>query len=271
MKKVLLSLTVFALSICTLPNNLYMSISPASAKIVKVEAKSMARINIIIGKVQIFKNKKWAKAERNSILNLNDKVKTDKSSRLELAFSDGSRLRVDQNTEILLVSNNKDKSFFKIFTGRIWANVVNKKKQNFSVQSPTAVLSVMGTTFDVDVEKEQTEASVYDGSIGVQTPAKTEEELNKSLQNLDLKFDEHNDEVLKKPTEEDKPYHEVEKPAKLIPGPYQVSKDKWLEIVEDQKISVDVDGNAIVSDISDAEKNEEWVNWNTQLDEHKVN
>jgi len=269
MKKVLLSFTILALSFGILPNSTY--INPVSAKTVQVETKSMARINILVGKAQIFRSKKWMNAERNAVLNLNDKLKTDKNSRVELAFSDGSRLRVDQNTEILLVSNSKNKSFFKIFTGKLWANVANKNKQNFSVQSPTAVLSVMGTTFCVESEKNQTEASVFDGSIGVQPPVVTEEELNKSLETLELKFDTHSNEVVGKPTEIDKPYQEVEKPAKLVPGPYQVSKEKWLEVVEDQKIVIGTDGNSIVSDIQEEEKNDEWVKWNSELDTHKIN
>lgn len=240
-----------------------------SSKAINIEAKSYAKITKLSGQVKILDNNKWYVAKKNGIIKTNNQVKTLKNSRAELTFSDGSRLRLEQNTDIIFIRPKKsENSFFKIFTGRLWANIINRGKNRVAVQSSTAALAVMGTTFDVDAEKSKTDISVFDGSVGIQLPSVSIDTFDDKLKDLKLEIDDkHNSTGNLKPEVIEKPVHEIEKPVKVVPGPYQVSLDKWLEVVENQKITISDDKNATVSQLKEETvNNDEWFKWNKELD-----
>jgi hypothetical protein len=145
-----------------------------------------------------------------------------------------------------------------------------------AVKSNTAVLAVMGTVFDVQSDSQKTEMSVMEGSVGVQAIQKEAEKIDESISKLKLNVDDVRLEkkeiepkkpnVIEKPQKISKPF-EVKKPVYVVPGPYKVTLDKWLEIVENQKIIVDINGNAIVSSMeNDKLKEDDWVSWNKKLD-----
>jgi hypothetical protein len=48
------------------------------------------------------------------------------------------------------------------------------------------------------------------------------------------------------PKQIESPVHEVPAPMKVIPGPVQVSLEQWLQIVENQQITMGEDGKAEV-------------------------
>ncbi|MBC7475490.1 MAG: FecR domain-containing protein [Candidatus Sericytochromatia bacterium] len=239
------------------------------AKTIQVQAKSYARITKVVGQVKILKNKDWINLNKNVIVKVNDHLKTYQKSRTELTFSDGSRIRLDENTDIVLIKTKTlENNFFKLFGGHIWANIANRGKGRFAMQSSTAALAVMGTIFDVGTQNNKTEVSVFEGSVGVQLPSKTIEDLDKGLNNLKLSVDDNRNKISSKPQIISKPV-EVEKPYKLIDGPHQVSREKWLEVVENQKITIDNNSVGTVSELSKNEINNEWVQWNKNIDSNK--
>lgn len=243
-------------------------------KTVTFEAISLAKLTKVIGQVQILDHKKWVTSKEKQIIKINDNLKTGNKSRAELTFSDGTRIRLAENTTVILLKSKKSKknyapswNFLKILGGRLWANIFNSGKDMFAIEGTTATLAVLGTTFDVAAEKLKTDVSVFKGSVGIQLSTNNIEELNNNLNKLNLEFDNKNLSLGDKPGEINKPVHEVEKPVKIIPGPYQISKNEWLEVVENQEISINDKGIGVVSNIeSDKEKNSEWIQWNKNLD-----
>lgn len=121
-------------------------------------------------------------------------------------------------------------------------------------------MAVLGTVFDVSNDSEKTEMRVFEGSVGVTDNDQNNTNIENKINNLDLKIDSKRNSL--------KP-QQIEKPVTVIQGPHQVSIDEWLEIVENQKITVDSEGNSTVSDLNKSELNkDEWVNWNKNLDKH---
>jgi hypothetical protein len=238
-----------------------------------IEAVSMAKLTKVIGEVQLFSNKKWLPIKKNQIIKINDNLKTGNKSRAELTFSNGTRIRLAENTNIILIqsknskkNDTSSKNFLKVLGGHLWANIFNNSKDKFAIEGNTAVLAVLGTTFEVEAEKLKTDVSVFEGSVGIQLLTNNEE-LNNNLDNLKLESDKRNISDNIKPVEINKPVHEVEKPVKIVPGPYEISKDKWLEIVENQKISINDQGIGVVSNLENDEvKADEWIQWNKELD-----
>lgn len=245
------------------------------AQPIKYEVKSSARITKVDGKLEILKNKKWISLKLNEIVKVSDRIKTSKGSRAELSFSDGKKLRIASNTDLIFikseVKDGAENSIFKLVTGRLWSKITNKGKGRFAVQGQTASLAVMGTTFDIETSTEKTDISVFDGSVGVQKNTDDQKEFEENIESLKLEIDDNKNNsqnnMSLKPQQVEKPYQQVEKPIKVIPGPYQVSKEEWLEIVENQKISIDNNGVGLVSNLeSDKLKDDSWIKWNTELD-----
>ena len=242
-----------------------------SSKTVTVEAVSMAKITRMSGKVLFLNQKKWVPAKKFQIIKMNESLKTAVSSRAELTFSNGTRIRMAENTSIILIKSKKSKknSFLKVMGGKLWASIFNNGKSKFAIEGTTATLAVLGTTFEVEAQKTKTDVSIFDGSVGIQLSTNNIESLNNNLDNLKLKNDSKSGDpgTITKPGEINKPVHQIEKPVKMVPGPYQVSKDEWLEVVENQKISIDDKGIGTVSDLEPAKvKDDEWIKWNQQLD-----
>lgn len=241
----------------------------AYTKTVTVNAKSSAYLSLLTGKAYHFNKNKWVKLSKGNIIRPNNKIRTDKNSKAEITFSDGSRVRLDSNTDILLVKerSNNNHGLINIFKGNLWANIINKSKNRFAISSNTASLAVLGTTFNVEAENKETEISVFSGSIGVQSLNQNNTEFNKKLDKLNLIIDDKKTTNIQKPDKINTPVYEIEKPYKLVAGPYQVSQDKWLEIVSNQVITIDNKGNGTVSDLkTDDIEEDEWVQWNKELD-----
>lgn len=243
----------------------------AYGKIINVQVNSSARVTKLVGTLNLVEGKSWHLLSKNAIIKVNQRIKTAKNSKAELTFSDGKIVRLSENTDVTLIKSKKEEhSIIKILTGKLWSNIKNVGSGRFAVQGPTAVLAVMGTTFEVEAEPKQTDLSVFEGSVGVQQPNEKVEELNKNLERLKLEVDDNkNKESAKyeKPKEVAKPYTEIERPVKVISVPHEVSKEEWLEIVANQKISINDQGVGVVSNLeSDKLKNDEWVKWNIELD-----
>lgn len=238
-------------------------------KTIEIKAKSSAMVSLITGKLYAIDKNKKISLSKGYIVKINSHLKTDKKSKAEIIFSDGSKVRLNENTDIVLVSNRSEEKhgLFRLITGRLWAIVKQKTKSRFAVQGKTATLAVLGTTFDMEIDKNKTEITVFEGSVGVQSPNEDSLAFNRSLDTLNLKLDDNRDStIMKKPDKIDKP-NEIEKPYRIIDGPHKVSQNEWLELVVNQKITVDDKGLGIVSELKPEEiKEDEWVQWNKTLD-----
>ncbi len=109
-------------------------------------------------------------ASRAMILPAGSSLRTKKGSAL-LQLSDGSEVLVKSNSSVLLKSpETADHSYFELLLGKIRA-AVKKRLQgqpNFRLGTPTAVITVRGTRFEVEVNKKlATSVVVYEGLVEV--------------------------------------------------------------------------------------------------------
>jgi FecR-like protein len=93
------------------------------------------------------------------------------SGRLLLRMSDGSEMLVHSHTRLQLQQPSvTDPSYFQLLLGRIRA-VINKRTGGtapFEMGTPSAVIAVRGTQFDVEVNRRSvTEVDVIDGLVEV--------------------------------------------------------------------------------------------------------
>jgi len=119
----------------------------------------------------------WTDAINGTELYQSDSIRTGINSFASIIFFKGSVIRLDENTEITLkeiIQQDETSITIQQDAGRTW-NTVQKISgiDNYEVQTPTAVASVRGTSFDVNVEETGiTIVSVIKGIVNV---SKTED------------------------------------------------------------------------------------------------
>ncbi len=130
-----------------------------------------AKVIELKGEVQVqLPAKTLVPASREMILPPGTAIQTKKGSTL-LQLEDGSEVLVRKNSSVLIKSPSEDDHrFFEVLLGKIRA-AVKKRLQgapSFRLGTPTAVITVRGTQFEVSVAKNQlTEVTVYEGLVEV--------------------------------------------------------------------------------------------------------
>jgi hypothetical protein len=109
-------------------------------------------------------------AQRGARLDAESKVDTVKGSVL-LNLEDGSQVLVKPNSHVVLKAPNEGKGYWlELLVGKINAKVQKRlgNAPSFKMGTPTAVITVRGTRFSVDVDKkERTQVEVYEGLVEV--------------------------------------------------------------------------------------------------------
>lgn len=237
----------------------------------KVTAKSAAIVTKLTGNATVSPG---GKIKLKRIIKVGDRLTTSANTNIELTFSDGTKLRIGANSDIVLVKNtkqtpaNKPNTFIKLGKGKVWGKVPGGKRK-LVTQGSTAVCAVMGTTFRMDTAPDATNAGVYDGSVGIRLPVGDLSEENidqtmESIPNLSKTIEPSAPPKFGPPTE-------IPPPIKAIPGPQEVSMTQWLQIVENQQIVIGKDSQAVVSEIdSKGENKDDWIKWNKELDKQPL-
>lgn len=108
--------------------------------------------------------------QRGTALAPESKIDTGKGSLL-LDLQDGSQVLVRPNSHVVLKTPNQGKGYWlELLMGKINAKVQKRlgNAPSFRMGTPTAVITVRGTRFAVDVDKRQrTRVEVYEGLVEV--------------------------------------------------------------------------------------------------------
>lgn len=109
-------------------------------------------------------------AQRGTLLGAESKIDTAKGSAL-LDLQDGSQVLVKPNSHVVLKAPNQGKGYWlELLMGKIHAKVQKRlgNSPSFRMGTPTAVITVRGTRFLVDVDKKnRTHVEVYEGLVEV--------------------------------------------------------------------------------------------------------
>jgi hypothetical protein len=130
-----------------------------------------ATIADLKGEVQIHSpSGESVNAQRGATLAAESKIDTAKGSLL-LNLEDGSQVLVKSNSHVVLKAPNEGKGYWlELLMGKINAKVQKRlgNAPSFKMGTPTAVITVRGTRFSVDVDKkERTQVEVYEGLVEV--------------------------------------------------------------------------------------------------------
>ncbi|MBW1715560.1 MAG: FecR domain-containing protein [Deltaproteobacteria bacterium] len=170
-------------------------ISLVFAQVCFAKERQLGYVSSRTGDVKVRRAKKtvWTPVELSMPVYFGDHIRTWENSRVTITLVDRSSLEIHSNTHIALntiVSPVEKKNSVLLFFGRIW-NKVRKtivQMKGYEVQTPTAVLGVRGTEFDI--------ASYEDGTMiirvdsgKVTVDSETDQRTLCSNQGTQLSFD----------------------------------------------------------------------------------
>lgn len=214
-----------------------------------------------------------ANVKKGQLVSPGQKVTTGSNGRVELTFSDGSRLRIGPASHLLLISDDpvKKQTLARLDKGRVWNQVRPSPQKKMVVRTRHSVAAVLGTTYEVQIHAQFTQTAVFKGNVGIHRPfdkipeTGTQELFKQTPVSLATPIPQPGTGA---PKQIESPVHEVPAPMKVVPGPVQVSLEQWLQIVENQQITMGEDGKAEVLTIDPVQKRktDPWVQWNTQMD-----
>ncbi len=142
---------------------------------------STVKVENVIGRAEYRKlsDSKWKKLTANMKLSIDHRIRTGKSSKVVLVCKDGSKITL-RNRVVFdikeLKSTSEKKSFsFKLLYGRAKAVVtkLTRKKDKWTISTPTAVVGVRGTTFGISARGDKKcEVAVFKGKVEVKNVKK---------------------------------------------------------------------------------------------------
>jgi hypothetical protein len=106
----------------------------------------------------------------NDELNAGDTIVTGKKGRLVLGLSDGSQAVIAAQTTVVIQNlQQSPRTLFNILRGktRVHIEKFGGQPNPYRVNTPTAVIAVRGTIFDVLVKDAETEVFLHEGQVSV--------------------------------------------------------------------------------------------------------
>jgi len=224
------------------------------------------RVSYISGKTNV---------KKGQLVKPGQSVTTGSNGRVELTFSDGSRLRIGSASHLLLISDDpaKRQTMARLNKGKVWNQVRPAPQKKMIVRGRHSVAAVLGTTYSLEVSDTATQTAVFKGSVGIHRPFEMPEShlgelFQKMPASLPSSQPQESSKGFQQPKQVDSPVHEIPSPVRVIPGPVEVSMEQWLQIVENQQITMGDAGLAQVRTLDPAQlrKTDTWYQWNTQMD-----
>ena len=216
------------------------------------------------GEVQKAGSDQWKKAGVKQPVYVNDKIRTRAKSRAEISLTGGGEMRIGEKSELELLQADimgmKKDYNANLKKGNVWvsAKAGFGEKKNVAVRTPTAVAAIRGTKYRVEAGEEESSVLVYQGEVEVNRP----ENLQKMRRDaLEKKQQEGGP-----PKFRLGPVQKIEAPTQVA-GPYEVSLEDWIKLVEGMQINLRADGKYHMFEFDkEADAQSDWVKWNEELD-----
>lgn len=229
--------------------------------------KEFGKISLPLGRVQVQKGGvgEFKRAMPRMSIQEKDVVKTLAKSRCEITLVGGGKLRIGENSELEITEANvkpMEKNFgATLKKGDAWvaAKAAFGEKKNVAVRTPTAVAAIRGTTYRAKAGNDESSVLVYDGKVDVNAASNVsearEEQRRQGFQPQGGA-----------PRFKLGPVTEIQAPTQVA-GPYEVSLEDWVSLVEGMQINVRKDGKySMFKFDQDEDDGLDFVKWNKELD-----
>ena len=229
--------------------------------------KEFGKVTLPLGRVQVQKGGSgdFKRAMPRMSIHEKDIVKTLAKSRCEITLVGGGKLRIGQNSEIEITEANvkpMEKNFgATLKKGDVWvaAKAAFGEKKNVAVRTPTAVAAIRGTKYRAKAGEDESSVLVYDGKVDVNAAKNVIDARNQQMR-------QGGPQGGAAPKFKLGPVTEIQAPTQVA-GPYEVSLEDWVSLVEGMQINVRKDGKySMFKFDQDTDAGLDFVKWNKEQD-----
>ena len=229
--------------------------------------KEFGKVTLPLGRVQVQKGGTgdFKRAMPRMSIHEKDIVKTLAKSRCEITLVGGGKLRIGQNSELEITEANvkpMEKNFgATLKKGDVWvaAKAAFGEKKNVAVRTPTAVAAIRGTKYRAKAGEDESSVLVYDGKVDVNAAKNVIDARNQQMR-------QGGPQGGAAPKFTLGPVSEIQAPTQVA-GPYEVSLEDWISLVEGMQINVRKDGKySMFKFDQDTDAGLDFVKWNKEQD-----
>ena len=229
--------------------------------------KEFGKVTLPLGRVQVQKGGTgdFKRAMPRMSIHEKDIVKTLAKSRCEITLVGGGKLRIGQNSELEITEANvkpMEKNFgATLKKGDVWvaAKAAFGEKKNVAVRTPTAVAAIRGTKYRAKAGEDESSVLVYDGKVDVNAAKNVIDARNQQMR-------QGGPQGVAAPKFTLGPVTEIQAPTQVA-GPYEVSLEDWISLVEGMQINVRKDGKySMFKFDQDTDAGLDFVKWNKEQD-----
>ena len=229
--------------------------------------KEFGKVTLPLGRVQVQKGGTgdFKRAMPRMSIHEKDIVKTLAKSRCEITLVGGGKLRIGQNSELEITEANvkpMEKNFgATLKKGDVWvaAKAAFGEKKNVAVRTPTAVAAIRGTKYRAKAGEDESSVLVYDGKVDVNAAKNVIDARNQQMR-------QGGPQGGAAPKFTLGPVTEMQAPTQVA-GPYEVSLEDWISLVEGMQINVRKDGKySMFKFDQDTDAGLDFVKWNKEQD-----
>ena len=229
--------------------------------------KEFGKVTLPLGRVQVQKGGSgdFKKAMPRMSIHEKDIIKTLAKSRCEITLVGGGKLRIGQNSELEITEANvkpMEKNFgATLKKGDVWvaAKAAFGEKKNVAVRTPTAVAAIRGTKYRAKAGEDESSVLVYDGKVDVNAAKNVIDARNQQMR-------QGGPQGGAAPKFTLGPVTEIQAPTQVA-GPYEVSLEDWISLVEGMQINVRKDGKySMFKFDQDTDAGLDFVKWNKEQD-----
>jgi|TARA_B100000953_G_scaffold80741_1_gene65766 hypothetical protein len=230
--------------------------------------KEFGKISLPLGRVQLQKSGKgdFKRAMPKMSVHENDIIKTLAKSRCEITLIGGGKLRIGQNSELEITQASvkpMEKNFgATLKKGDVWvaAKAAFGEKKNVAVRTPTAVAAIRGTKYRAKAGQDESSVLVYDGKVDVNAAKNVIDARKQQMKQGGPQG------AAGAPKFKLGPVTQVQAPTQVA-GPYEVSLEDWVSLVEGMQINVRKDGKySMFKFDQDTDAGLDFVKWNKEQD-----
>src|SRR5918992_432774 len=140
-------------------------------------AQEVGKVMSIVGTAEVLRQEHWQSVSLHEALQPGDIVRTGPGSRLAVLLADGSQLKVNANSQLLLkqvasptrhVAMRLMQSLLRLFSGEIW---IRSLAEPLEIETFAAVATIRGTELNLAVEPvEAARLTVVEGVVEFRNP-----------------------------------------------------------------------------------------------------
>lgn len=136
---------------------------------------AVAYLNLRSGTAEVNRGQGWQTAADGAPLSLNDKVRTSADGKASIVLYESVVVDLGPGTEITVKSLDSKAPSVGITTGSAWSKFTKTAGVvSYSIDTPNGVATVRGTGFWVDVNDEETNITVGEGTVDFTLNGQTE-------------------------------------------------------------------------------------------------